>query len=152
VSDAARTLRIGEVARAAGTTVRTVRYYEEIGLLPVSGDRVSGSHRLYGDEDVERLCHLLRLKDLLGVTLEELRQLVDAEDARPALRREFRADGTPPRRRSAILRRALADVQRQQELVERRRAQLDALDAELEARRARILARLDETAAGAARR
>lgn len=144
-------MRIGEVARAAGTTVRTIRYYEEIGLLP-AGERVSGSHRLYDAGDVERVRDLLRLKDLLGVSLEELRELVAAEEARPLLREEFRADRTPPRRRAEILREALANVLRQQELVERRRAQLDALDAELEERRALVLTRLDELATPPVRR
>lgn len=44
-----RGLRIGEVARRTGTTPRTVRYYEEIGLLPAPGEREPGAHRVYGD-------------------------------------------------------------------------------------------------------
>jgi DNA-binding transcriptional MerR regulator len=140
-------MRIGEVARAAGTTVRTIRYYEEIGLLPTTEERAAGAHRLYADGDVERVKELLRLKDLLGVSLDELRELVAAEDARPLLRKEFRSDRTPPRRKAAILREALTNVQRQQVLLERRRAQLDALGAELEERKALILTRLDELGA-----
>src|SRR6478735_6441804 len=42
-------MRIGELARTAGTTPRTVRYYEEIGLLAASGDRSAGAHREYGE-------------------------------------------------------------------------------------------------------
>ncbi len=141
---AARPMRIGELARAAGTTVRTVRYYEEIGLLASADARESGSHRLYTGEDLERLRDLLRLKDLLGVSLEELRELAAAEESRPLLREEFRAGRTSPKRKAAILREALANVQRQQALVDRRRAQLDELDADLQARAALILTRLDE--------
>ena len=48
-------LRIGDVARLVGTTPRTIRYYEEKGLLPASGDRAAGRHRLYDEDDVERL-------------------------------------------------------------------------------------------------
>ena len=51
-------MRIGELARAAGMTPRTVRYYEEIGLLPESGERAAGAHREYGDEDLARLREL----------------------------------------------------------------------------------------------
>ncbi len=40
-------LRIGDVAKLVGTTPRTIRYYEEIGLLPPSPARPSGQHRLY---------------------------------------------------------------------------------------------------------
>src|ERR671934_1326932 len=95
-------LRIGEVAAAAGTTTRTIRYYEEIGLLPAAG-REPGSHRLYDAADVERLTDLLRLKSLLGVSLEELRDLAAAETARAALRREWHDGVADPARRREIL-------------------------------------------------
>ena len=48
-------LRIGDVAKLAGTTPRTIRYYEEIGLLPQAPARPSGGHRLYTPAEVERL-------------------------------------------------------------------------------------------------
>jgi len=63
------------VAKPAGTTPRTIRHYEEIGLLPASGPRERGAHRTYAEEDVERLTDLLHLKDLLGLSLDELKQL-----------------------------------------------------------------------------
>ena len=47
-------IRIGELAERTGVTPRTIRYYEEIGLLQGS-DRRKGSHRLYADADVERI-------------------------------------------------------------------------------------------------
>jgi MerR family transcriptional regulator, repressor of the yfmOP operon len=139
-----RQMRIGEVARAAGTTVRTIRYYEEIALLPSAADRAAGSHRLYTEADVERVSELLRLKDLLGLSLDELREVIAAEEARPLLKQEFRSSRTTPRRRAAILRQALANVQRQRALVNRRRAQLDELDASLQERHALVLTRMDE--------
>ena len=46
-------MRIGDVARLAGTTPRTIRYYEEIGLLPDAPARPSGQHRLYGFSPIE---------------------------------------------------------------------------------------------------
>ena len=67
-----RSMRIGDLAKAAGTTTRTVRYYEEIGLLPRSDERVAGQHRVYTEAHLERLRELIRLKDLLGVSLDEL--------------------------------------------------------------------------------
>ena len=67
-ADAPKLLRIGEVAEAAGTTPRTIRYYEEIGLLPAARGREPGSHRLYEAGDVERLQELLSLKSLLGIS------------------------------------------------------------------------------------
>lgn len=140
-------MRIGELARVTGTTVRTIRYYEEIGLLPGAGERASGRHRTYGEQDAERLRTILRLKDLLGVSLDELRELVAAEDARATRRAEFRADGTSTRRRAEILRAALGNVERQRALVRRRQAKLAALDDELAERQALVLTRLDELGA-----
>lgn len=130
-------LRIGEVARLAGTTPRTIRYYEEIGLLAVSGGREPGAHRTYAETDVERLTELLRLKDLLGLSLEELGQLAEADEARAALRREWRGGDADPSRRQEILDESLGYIGRQLELVRRRRDEIAALEAELLSRRRR---------------
>ena len=97
-----RPMRIGDLAKAVGTTTRTVRYYEEIGLLPRSEERPAGQHRVYTEAHLERLRELIRLRDLLGVSLEELRELVEAEDARAALRTEFHASVDPERRREIL--------------------------------------------------
>jgi len=50
-----RTLRIGEVAARVGVTTRTIRYYEELGLLGAGSGRAKGAHRVYGEPDVARL-------------------------------------------------------------------------------------------------
>ena len=142
-------LRIGELAARTGATTRTIRYYEELGLLPGDDERPSGGHRLYGEEDVERVKEVLRLKQLLGISLEELRELLAAEQARALLRSEWHAGGTPPARQAEILREALGLVERQLELVHHRRAEIDRLEAELAGRRERILGRLAELAAPA---
>jgi DNA-binding transcriptional MerR regulator len=83
-------LRIGDVARLAGTTPRTIRYYEEIGLLPAAPERPAGGHRLYAPADVERLRGVMRLKELLGVSLHDLKELLAAEEARAAVRAQLR--------------------------------------------------------------
>ena len=137
-------LRIGQVAELTGTTPRTIRYYEEIGLLPAAPGRESGAHRVYGEADVERLRELLRLKDLLGVSLEELRELVAAESARAALRREWHSGVDDAARRREILDEALGHVERQLELIRRRTAELARLEEELVAKRRRLRARLRE--------
>lgn len=142
---AATGLRIGEVARRCETTPRTIRYYEEIGLLPAER-RAPGAHRLYDEADVERLRELLRLKELLGVTLEELREIAMAESARAALRREWREDEPEPARRAAILAEARAHLDRQIELVRRRRAELERFERDLLARRRRVRDRSRELA------
>ena len=137
-------LRIGEVAKLAGTTPRTIRYYEEIGLLPGSRDRPARSHRTYAEADVERLTELLRLKDLLGLSLEELRELVEAEGARAELRREWRGGVEDPARRREILEQSLAYTARQLDLVRRRRDEIKKLEDELVTRRKRAKTLLRE--------
>jgi len=131
-------LRIGEVARLTGTTPRTIRYYEEIGLLPATAGRPSGSHRLYDTDDVERLQEVLRLKDLLGLTLEELAEVATAESARAGLRREWHEGEPDPERRRQILAEARGHIDRQLELVRRRKRDLESLERELVASRRRV--------------
>src|SRR5947207_10898136 len=67
--------RVGELAAAAGLTVRTLHYYEEIGLLVASG-RSDAGHRLYADADVERLYRICLLRRL-GLPLVEIGRALD---------------------------------------------------------------------------
>ena len=142
MTDDPRGLRIGEVAARTQTTPRTIRYYEEIGLLPASDDRTAGAHRLYDEEDVERLEEVLRLKHVLGVSLDELRELITAERARAALRDEWHSGAASVSRQREILDEALGHVDRQLELVARRRDEIARLEDELKTRRRTIRSRL----------
>jgi DNA-binding transcriptional MerR regulator len=130
-------LRIGDVARLVGTTTRTIRYYEEIGLLPEAPARPSGQHRIYTAAEVERLREVMRLKDLLGVSLEELKTLLTAEEARAEVRAQLRRDDVDPERRRELLTEALGHIERQLELVRRRAAELGKLEEELSETRKR---------------
>jgi DNA-binding transcriptional MerR regulator len=143
---ATKQLRIGEAAARTNTTPRTIRYYEELGLLPGADDRPSGSHRLYDETDVERLQEVLRLKELLGVSLDELRELVAAERARAALRDEWNTGSLSPTRQRQVLKEALAHLDRQLELVARRREEITQLESELGRKRKRVQKRLTELA------
>jgi DNA-binding transcriptional MerR regulator len=135
VETTAGALRIGEVAKLVGTTTRTIRYYEEIGLLTGGDEREAGRHRLYADADVERLREALRLKALLGVSLDELKELLEVEEARGVLRAEWRHGNPGRERRREILDQALGHVDRQLELLARRRAEIAKLERELQERR-----------------
>jgi DNA-binding transcriptional MerR regulator len=119
-----RTYRIGEVAERVGVTIRTIRYYEERGLLDASAGRTQGSHRLYTDADVAHLIELVRLRDLLGLSLEELEALAVAEEARAALRNQW-AESASNAERLEILDAAIPLVERQLELVRARQRTLD---------------------------
>ena len=138
-----RRLRIGELAELTGTTPRTIRYYEEIGLLPASEEREQGKRRLYADSDVERLQELIRLRDLLNLSLDELSQLVAAEAARAEIRREF-AETEDADTCRELLDEALDHIATQLKLVRGRKKELERLERELTARQRRVRSRLRE--------
>ena len=140
---AAKPLRIGEVAELTGTTPRTIRYYEEIGLLPGANGRVQGQHRIYSEADVERVREIIRLRDLLGLSLDQLAVLLDAETARAELRRELEHAEDPTKIRG-ILDQALGHIGTQLELVRGRREALGQLEEELVVKRRRIHKRLTD--------
>jgi DNA-binding transcriptional MerR regulator len=130
-------MRIGEVAQLTGTTPRTIRYYEEIGLLGKTADRAQGKHRCYTEADVERIQEIVRLRDLLGLSLEQLGRLVEAETARAEIRREYRSTDDPSRRRE-LLEQAAHHLDTQLELVRRRITELTGLERELASKRAAV--------------
>jgi|SRR5665809_51674 len=70
--------QIGEVAESVGLSLRTVRYYEEQGLVR-PGQRTDGGFRLYRDEEIARL-ELIKQMKPLGFTVQEMRELLDARD------------------------------------------------------------------------
>lgn len=133
--------RIGELAELVGASSRTIRYYEERGLLPAPAGHTKGQHRTYGDTDVVRLRELLRLRDLLGLPLEELKDLLEAEEARALLRDRFRATGSDDERRE-IVQQALVHIEAQLTLVRGREEALAQLERELAAKRKRLRAQL----------
>ena len=130
------TLRIGEIAERSGVTPRTVRYYEELGLLPRSA-REQGKHRVYTEADVERLRELTRLRDLLGLSLDELRSMITAEDVRADIRRRFHETDSREEQ-LALLDETLPHIETQLALVRRRLSALQELETELAERRKRV--------------
>jgi MerR family transcriptional regulator, repressor of the yfmOP operon len=137
-------LRIGDVARLVGTTPRTIRYYEEIGVLPAPAARASGRHRSYTQADVERLRDVMRLRDLLGVSLEELKTLLAAEEARAAVRAQLRGENVTAERRRALLEEARGHLERQLQLVRNRSAELTKLEHELSDTHKRVRRKIRE--------
>ena len=137
-------LRIGDVAKQVGVTTRTIRYYEELGLLGAGSEREKGAHRAYAESDVARLQELIRLRDLLGLTLEELVELAEAEEARADAARPLGRGSERRRAAAASSRRRCRYVERQLALVRSRRATLDEFAAELEAKLARLRRRRRE--------
>ncbi|GGU18033.1 MerR family transcriptional regulator [Streptomyces violascens] len=87
-------MQIGEVAARTELSLRTIRHYEETGLV-VPSARSQGGFRLYTQSDVARLMVIRRMK-LLGFTLEQMRDLLGATD-------RLDADGELPKAERAVL-------------------------------------------------
>ena len=71
-------LEIGELSRQTGVAIKTIRYYEEIGLL-APASRGENRYRLYDPKDIERPC-FIRSARALGFSLEEIAQILAARD------------------------------------------------------------------------
>jgi DNA-binding transcriptional MerR regulator len=96
-------LQIGEVAERTGVTQRTLRFYEEKGLLKPPS-RLEGGFRLYSEEDVERVERIKGLQTLLGLSLADIKEMVEAEEVKLQLRATYRRDADVSERRAKIKR------------------------------------------------
>lgn len=138
-------MRIGEAADRLGVTPRTIKYYEELGLL--SPERSTGRYRDYDDEDLERFDRIRHMQQL-GYSLAAIREILK-------YRRQVEDDGT---RRLSLddleavatsLERQLAEIRHR---ITRARAEVEQgelLAAELESDIARCRARLEQRRSGA---
>ncbi|MGZ4150128.1 MAG: MerR family transcriptional regulator [Actinomycetota bacterium] len=115
-------LRIGEVAHRIGVTTRTIRYYEELGLLRPSGHSPGGARR-YSEPDVARLLRIKELQDLMGLDLDAIGTILQAEDRLNDLRAEYKAGDLSTARREQIVREALQINGQLRERVQARLAQ-----------------------------
>ena len=84
-------LQIGEAAERSGLTQRALRYYEERGLLPPP-TRMDGGFRLYSSADMERIERVKELKELLGFSLADIKEMLEADDIRMQIRAEWNKD------------------------------------------------------------
>lgn len=141
-----RLLRIQEVAAELGLTTRSIRYYEEIGLLEPAA-RSEGDYRLYDASDLARLRFIRSLRDDAGFSLAQIGQLLEDDAARERNRARFLETGDPAERRVLLLD-ARGRVDSQIEILEAKAARLATMIEEARARRAHLdghLAALDDT-------
>ena len=139
-------LRINEVAADTGLTTRTIRYYEELGLLKPAA-RSEGSYRLFDPDDLERLRFIKGLRDDAGFSLAEIGQLLEDDLARVRNRSRFRST-TDTTERRAILQDALGRVDRQVATLKTKIERLEEMIAEADARRSHLQNHLAEIDAG----
>ncbi len=125
-------LQIGEVAERTGVTQRTLRFYEEKGLLrPPS--RMDGGFRLYSEEDVKRVERIRRLQDLLGISLADIKDMVDAETVLRELRAQFNPEAALDEKRRQ-LDKAIEVTQAQYAIVQQKTEHLNELGKQLQER------------------
>ncbi len=141
-----RFLRIQEVASELGLTTRSIRYYEELGLLSPAA-RSDGSYRLYDASDIERLGFIKGLRDDAGFSLAEISQLLEDEAARVRTREAY-AQTVDAVERRALVAGSLSRVERQSRILRDKIARLEAMVSAVEARRGRLEARLADLDAG----
>ena len=139
-------LRIQQVAADVGLTTRSIRYYEELGLLKPAA-RSEGSYRLYDDDDLERLRFIKGLRDDAGFSLAEIGQLLEDEAARARNRERFRSTSDPDER-TAIVEDAFVRIDRQIAILRDKIGRLEAMVTEAEGRRAHLEAHLEEIRTG----
>lgn len=139
-------LRIQEVASELGLTTRSIRYYEELGLLSPAA-RSEGSYRLYDASDVDRLRFIKGLRDDAGFSLAEISQLLEDEEARVRSREAFAHTDDPAERREIVVG-SLARVERQSRILREKIGRLEAMVAAVEARHERLTRRLADLDAG----
>ncbi len=122
--------QIGEVCHLTGLTPRALHYYDEIGLL-VPSERLTGGYRLYSAADLERIERIKELKRLLGLSLSEIKRILDAEEARERYLAAAEATADPGRRRRAV-ENALQVTEEQLHSVKDKVEQLAALQRKLD--------------------
>lgn len=120
---------IEQVSTRTGLTKRTLRYYEEMGLL-LPTDRTEGNYRRYSEADLQRLERIKELRDLLGFSLTDIRQLLETEDERGQIKVAYRQE-TDTATKIVQLDRSDDLIRTQLQLIEQKIAGLEQMRASL---------------------
>lgn len=141
-------LQIGEAAERAQLTQRTLRYYEEKGLLN-SPTRMDGGFRLYSADDMERIDRIRQMKELLGFSLAEIKEMIESDDVRLQIRAEWRSDADTAEKAGQI-RRAREVTLQQIAMLDQKMTKMNAmretLDERIQKYDAWLLERVTQTA------
>ena len=130
--DEPRLFTIEQVSAQTGLTKRTLRYYEEVGLLPPT-DRTEGNYRRYTEADVKRLDKIKKLRDLLGFSLADIREIMEAEDERGQIKVAYKNE-TEVAAKIGQLDRADELIRRQLHLIEQKMIGLEEMRTALQAK------------------
>lgn len=138
-------LKIEDVAKESGLTKRTIRYYEEIGLLaPLQ--RSEGGIRLYTQDHIEHLKKIVNAREVLGFSLHELQHFISIRDSLESHRQSYKhiTDQTERREKLVEIDRVVGE---QLELIEQKLQKIHDVRTELEDMRDRArkaIAKIDE--------
>lgn len=135
-------LRIGEAAEHAAVSPRTLRWYEEIGLVAPAAHSAGGARR-YSLGDMDRIVHIRELQSLLGFDLGEIGEILRGEDALSGLRHEYRSGADSVRRREILLE-ASAINDKLRHVVAAKQMRLEAMMGELAEKSSLYASRLKE--------
>ena len=128
-----RLLRIQEVAEETGLTPRSIRYYEERGLLRPAA-RSESAYRLYDSSDLEQLRFIKGLRDDAGLSIADIGQILEDEESRRRTRAALKVTDDPAERRRILLER-LASIEGLHGRLNAKLARLQAMFDDVEARR-----------------
>jgi DNA-binding transcriptional MerR regulator len=131
-----RLLRIQEVAEETGLTPRSIRYYEERGLLRPAA-RSEGAYRLYDASDLEQLRLIKGLRDDAGLSIADIGQILEDEESRRRTRAALKVTDDPAERRRILLER-LASIEGLHGRLNAKLVRLQAMFDDVEARRGRL--------------
>ena len=131
-----RLLRIQEVAEETGLTPRSIRYYEERGLLRPAA-RSEGAYRLYDASDLEQLRFIRGLRDDAGMSIADIGEILEDEESRRRTRAALQVTEDPAERRRILLER-LAGLEGLHGRLTAKLARLQAMVDDVEARRGRL--------------
>ena len=142
------TMRISDAADRVGVSSRTLRFYEELGLVCPSGHTAGGARR-YAPEDLVRIERIQELKEMLGLGLDEIKEVLDTETRMEELREAYRESARTPtasarERQKAILKEALQRREAITEQLDRKMDRMAAFRAKLLAESARTRELLDQ--------
>ncbi|MSQ28594.1 MAG: MerR family transcriptional regulator [Dehalococcoidia bacterium] len=118
-------MQIGEVAERTGLTQRTLRFYEEKGLL-APPSRLEGGFRLYSEDDIQRIEHIVQFKRLLGFSLADIKNMLEAEETLADIR-VMNQQEPHPAAQLQRMRKAIAVIEEQESLINRKIAQLEQM-------------------------
>ncbi len=96
ITDDSTLFSVEDVVKKLGVTARTLHYYEEVGLITPSS-RTSGGHRLYDKDVVDKLAYILKIKDNLGYSLQEIRNVLQAQETLDRLRVSYQTSSKEER-------------------------------------------------------